>query len=156
MVSPTVSLMPLGAGGPTISVLITYWYGVPSEFPDELMARKLMLIGTAANVACAVHADGPCAGGIAASAAVGRDACQPTRSCTRTLNEYVAGVAMTGSVMFWERRPQHRACTPVAIPRSPAWVQSDVRLAQTSRLSTPVKPESVTLNWSVMSAVQSR
>ena len=30
IVSPTVSLTPVGAGGPTRSVLIWYWYGVPS------------------------------------------------------------------------------------------------------------------------------
>ena len=71
MVSPTLSPTPLGAGGPTMSVLIWYWYGVPSESPDESMARKLMFIGTAAKVACALHADGPLAGGLAASPGVG-------------------------------------------------------------------------------------
>jgi hypothetical protein len=41
-------------------------------------------------------------------------------------------------------------------PRSAALVQSDDLLAQTCRLSAPLKPDTLTVNRSVMSWVQSR
>jgi hypothetical protein len=153
-VSPTLSPTPLGAGGPTRSVSIWYWYGVPSALFEESTGMKLMSMGTAAKVACAEHASTPLAGGLALSGGVGGPACQPTRSRTRTLKVKVCGVLTGWSTRLPVRRPQQTALVK-STPRSDLAVQSEPRLAQTCRLSLPVNPSSVTLKDSTMSARQS-
>jgi hypothetical protein len=61
---------------------------------------------------------------------------------------------MVGLKMLPDRVPQHGTAVE-PMPRSVEDVQSEERLAHTSALSFPLKPASVTLNWSVMSSMQS-
>ena len=62
---------------------------------------------------------------------------------------YVWGVLTITPARLSDLSPQHTAVTPAPMPRSVVAVQGEVRLPQTSTVSTPVNPFSVTLNDSV-------
>ena len=109
-VSPADLFTFRGGGGPTMSVLILV--RVRRNAVETLvrveMARKLMLIDTAANDVCAVHASGPFGGGLAAYASVGSMDCQPTpRSLDANRAERVTGPVISSPEPA--RRPGRRA-----------------------------------------------
>ncbi len=81
-VSPSLMPKPPGGAGPTRSVVISYWYEGPASVPVLVRGRKLMKMGTAAELACALHAAMPCGTYAPVNVVC---ACGPTMSCTRSV-----------------------------------------------------------------------